>query len=55
MTEIIDVHPLKKMISKLPNCALKEAILAEDDFIEVERFIAPPPLWLARLLQSEMR
>ncbi|MEM2028529.1 MAG: hypothetical protein QXS05_04005 [Candidatus Bathyarchaeia archaeon] len=50
----IDIRPLKNFARKLPPCALRTVLLAEDDFIDLTRFFALIPLWL-RLAKEGVR
>lgn len=53
--KIVDIRPLKSLARKLPDCALRTVLLAEEDEIDVVRFLALLPLWLrlARLVDEE--
>ncbi|MEM2991489.1 MAG: hypothetical protein QXQ02_09960 [Halobacteria archaeon] len=51
----LEIGRLKTFVKRLPDCALRTVLLAEDDNVDVTRFLALLPLWLrlARLLEDE--
>jgi len=41
---VVDIRPLKNLARELPPAALRTVLLAEDDFIDVTRFLSLIPL-----------